>query len=293
MFKKIVLGTLLVGLIAVLVTGAVMRTIDKTGNVAEAQGIGRGYQRSAESGEPGGRGGQGYGRQGQSGGSALGLAVADQVEAEDWVTVEGNVIQAPAAGEELVIRTDDGAEIAVGTGPGTMEAQGFTLQAGERVQVSGYRQEDEIAAAQVTRLSDGATIALRDQAGRPMWAGGGRGQGARGQGGAADPGSAPGVGQAEVSEWVTVHGTVTSVDPDALVIQGSGGEEVVVENRPWWFAQEQGFSSQVGDQVTVRGFYDEDLFEAGEIADATNGQSVVIRDENGRPMWAGRGGRSG
>jgi len=30
-------------------------------------------------------------------------------------------------------------------------------------------------------------------------------------------------------------------------------------------------------------------FEAGEIADATNGQSVVIRDENGRPMLGGAG----
>ena len=38
MLKKIVLGTLLVGLIGVLVAGGLIRTIDKTAQVAEARG---------------------------------------------------------------------------------------------------------------------------------------------------------------------------------------------------------------------------------------------------------------
>ena len=40
MVKKIVLGTLFVGLIAALVAGGVIRTLDKTSQVAEAQGLG-------------------------------------------------------------------------------------------------------------------------------------------------------------------------------------------------------------------------------------------------------------
>jgi len=42
MLKKIVLGTLLVGLIGILVVGAVIRTMDKTALVAEAHGPGYG-----------------------------------------------------------------------------------------------------------------------------------------------------------------------------------------------------------------------------------------------------------
>jgi hypothetical protein len=84
-----------------------------------------------------------------------------------------------------------------------------------------------------------------------------------------------------------------SVDADMLVVQTSSGEQVTMENRPWWFAQEQGFSAQVGDQVALVGFYENGDFEAGQISDSTNGQTVLVRDESGRPLWAGRGGRGG
>ena len=50
MFKRIVLGTLLIGLIGVLVAGAIIRTVDKTENVAEARGLGQGRGES-EAGE--------------------------------------------------------------------------------------------------------------------------------------------------------------------------------------------------------------------------------------------------
>jgi hypothetical protein len=98
-----------------------------------------------------------------------------------------------------------------------------------------------------------------------------------------------GTGQAQVDEWLTLKGTVVSVDADALVVQTDSGEQIVVENRPWSFAQEQGFAAQPGDQVTLVGFYEDDTLEVGQIADASNGQSIQLRDETGRPMWAGRG----
>jgi hypothetical protein len=48
MLKKIVVGTLLVGLIGLLVFGAVNRTMDKTGKEAQAQGQGLGRGRCSE-----------------------------------------------------------------------------------------------------------------------------------------------------------------------------------------------------------------------------------------------------
>jgi hypothetical protein len=196
MLKKIVLGTLLVGLIGILVVGAVIRTMDKTERVAEASG-------------------RGYGR--------------NSAEADTY---------APS-----------------GSG------QGFVVSAQPNGR-GGYAQDGNRG-----------------------------GYGGRGREDA--PGDQTGTGQANVEEWLTLQGTVVSVDADVLVVQTVSGEQVTIENRPWWFAQEQGFSAQVGDQVTLIGFYEGDDLEVGQIDDITSGQTVLVRDENGRPLWAGRGRRGG
>ncbi len=293
MLKKILLGTLLVGLIGVLVAGGVIRTLDKTENVAEAQGRGNGQGR-AEAGEVVGETearGQGYGRgrnaeaeilTNGSGGYGQGAGNVErqysnfEAPSGDQVSYEGTVVQAPAAGVDLVVKTDDGMEVKVGTGPGYMEAQGFTLAAGDRVQVTGYWEDDELKAAQVTRLADGQTITLRDDYGRPAWSGSGQraaeqqangGQGGRGQGGggkgradASAPGDGSGTGQAQVDGWLEVQGSVSSVTSDALVVQTVDGKEIVIEGRAWRFVQEQGFQVQVGNNLTLTGFYEgEDL----------------------------------
>jgi len=313
MFKKIVLGTLLVGLIGILVAGGIIRTMDKTESVAEArgQGNGRGYGDTAEGiaerpgqslGASAQQGGSGNRGQGQGAGSTERQYPNYEAPPEEWSVVEGTVVQAPGDGVDLVIETGDGEQVLVGTGPGYMDAQGFTLQAGEQVQVQGYWEGDELKAAQVTRLQDGQTITLRDEAGRPAWAGNGRrgaerqeelvqSDGNQGAASESAAGDGIGAGQAQVDQWLTVQGTVTWVDSNGLIVQSSGGGEVAVENRPWWFAQEQGFSAQVGDQLSLVGFYENDDFEVGQITNVTSGQTVPIREESGRPLWAGRGRR--
>jgi hypothetical protein len=115
----------------------------------------------------------------------------------------------------------------------------------------------------------------------------------RGRSGETRTGTGVPVVEASVDEWLTLQGTVTEVTEDSLVVQTAGGEQILVENRPWWFAQEQGFSAAPGDQVTLVGFYEDDSFEVGQMANSTNSLSVVIRDETGRPMWAGRGRQGG
>ena len=125
----------------------------------------------------------------------------------------------------------------------------------------------------------------------------GRGQGngqsvANSQGDITRNGDQTGTGQAEVDEWLTLSGTVTSADADVLVVETADGE-VMVENRGWWYAQEQGFAVQAGDEVVLTGFYENEVFEVGRIDNVTTGQTVTLRDETGRPMWAGRGRRNG
>jgi hypothetical protein len=326
MIKKIVLGTLLVGLIGILVAGAIIRTVDKTENVAEARGLasvgegqyGQGFGAAASATESQGQGRGGYGR----GGAQLSDVERQYPNYEDQpeasLLYEGTVIQAPADGVDLVIKMDGGEEVKVGTGPGYMEAQGFTLPVGERVQVSGYYEDDELKATQITRLRDGQTVTLRDEFGRPAWSGAGRraaeqqeatgqtnrGQGGRGQGGQGQAGlggagreDAPadetGSGQAEVDAWLAVEGTVSNVDSYALVVLTSDNQEITVDGRAWRFAQEQSFTAQAGDQVKLLGFYEGDDFEVGQISHATTGLSVLIREESGRPLWAGQGRRGG
>jgi hypothetical protein len=352
--KKIVLGTLLVGLIGILVVGAAIRTMDKTGNVAEARG--------AEGAEGAGwRGGQGSsgetvaaaGRnQGAGALSAGTLAGEGATAAEDWMTYAGTVVQAPAAGTDMIVATDEGEEIVVGTGPGYLDEMGLSLAAGEQVQVQGYWEDDEFKAGQVTRLSDGATVALRDAYGRPAWSGAGQrqnaavattgeavgqgagqqavggrgaggqgagGQGAGGQGAAGQgvagqasagvdgsaqayggegnldaPGDGLGTGQAQVDEWLTLAGTVTVANDDELIVQiDDGGGEVLLEGRALRFLQDEGFQVQVNQRLSLTGFYEDGDFEVGAVKNLTTLQSMMVRDENGRPLWAGRGRRSG
>ena len=114
----------------------------------------------------------------------------------------------------------------------------------------------------------------------------GRGQG-RGQ---ADQ---LGADQAQVVEELTLQGTVVSVDNTTLLVQTSSGEQVTVENRPWQYALGANFSAQVGDQVTLTGFYQSGVFEVSQINNLTNGKSVALRDATGRPGWSGRGQRNG
>jgi len=205
MLKKIVLGTLLVGLIGILVVGAVSRTMDKTERVAEASG-------------------RGYGR--------------NSAETDTY---------APSGSGQGFGVSDPRPELGTKSQP---NGRGGYAQDSNRGGYGGRGREDA-------------------------------------------PGDQTGTGQANVEEWLTLQGTVVNVDADTLVVQTVNGEQVTIENRPWWFAQEQGFSAQVGDQVTLIGFYEDNDFEVGQIDDITSGQTVLVRDENGRPLWAGRGRRGG
>jgi hypothetical protein len=158
----------------------------------------------------------------------------------------------------------------------------------------GRHGQAEVALAEPQALGRGATEGQ---------GGGGKGWGRQGEaaetdvlpsesearGGWGSSGEAAGVGQTVVTEWVTLTGIVLTADEAALVVAADGGEDVEISPRGWAYAQSQGFAPAVGDAVTLTGFYEEDRFEASVIADATNGQTVRLRDENGRPMWAGRG----
>lgn len=104
--------------------------------------------------------------------------------------------------------------------------------------------------------------------------------------------------QANVEEWQTVEGTVVALDDGELVIATADGQEMTVKLGPSWYWDEQDFPLTADDQVTLTGFYDGDdhstgsglCFEVGQIV-KTSGQTVTLRDADGRPLWAGHGRR--
>ncbi len=94
----------------------------------------------------------------------------------------------------------------------------------------------------------------------------------------------------ESKGMVSFTGTVTQVNEDLLVILSEKGNEIVIENRAWWFATNAGFSAGMGDSIALNGFYEAvDKFEVSYIENLTKGLEVQIREGSGRPLWAGNG----
>jgi hypothetical protein len=234
---------------------------------------------------------QGSGRDSQAAGGQGNQARgnANQTSALPAQTFEGIVLSIDDS--QMTLLTEQGeVELADRAWRFALE-QGFMAEVGQRVRVSGYDENGAFAAAQMFNVSTQQQVDVRAQSGQPLWSGGGQG-GQGGQSQAAAPQGEPQVLAAtEDHQWTTVSGVVLSIDDAQMTVQTDSGE-IVIADRPWSFALEAGFTAQVGDQVTVQGFYEGDTFEAGQLA---NGDLMVsIREESGRPLWAGgRGGGRG
>jgi hypothetical protein len=92
-------------------------------------------------------------------------------------------------------------------------------------------------------------------------------------------------------EYVPLQAQVSSINGDLLLLTCDDGQEIEIDGRAWRFIQENGFRLQIGDLITAQGFYDtENRLEIATITNQTNSEELIIRDDSGRPMWAGRGG---
>ena len=88
-----------------------------------------------------------------------------------------------------------------------------------------------------------------------------------------------------IVEWKTLTGKVTIVD-DEITIQTAEGQVLIGMGQS---AYREGFELEVGDEITVLGFHEDGEFKAGTVENLTTGETIVLRDETGRPMWAGQG----
>ena len=173
MFKKIILGALLVGLIGVLTVGAVIRTSTKAGDgtASEAGRRGRATESVATGTGNGGRGG--FGQGGGQGRTDVAPAPLADVTAEGWLTVTGTVVS--VADDLVEIESAAGEVIPFEGQPLSFaQGQGFSLKLGDAVTLAGYDENGEFKIGKVTNLNGGVSVTLRDASGRPGWAGRGR-----------------------------------------------------------------------------------------------------------------------
>jgi hypothetical protein len=189
----------------------------------------------------------------------------------------GTILDLTAVG--MALELTDGSEIFVELGPESYwNAQNVTLLAGAPVTVDGFFNGTDYHARAVT-TSGGAVLTVRDEAGSPLWAGGNGGGENGGQGEVQIP----------ADQWVTVEGTVTALTNNGLIFQISDGTALTVSFGRADFWQQQAVTFAVGDAISALGFWQGDQFSAGQVTKTATGERILLRDPNGRPLWAGPG----
>lgn len=324
MLKKGILGTLFVGLIAILIAGAVNRTVAKTAdrNVEQETAGGNrwaqaqdGYQLVSDQPRGGSGGGQGasgggQGRQGQNSaglpetterrGGGQGQNSAGLVESTEnrgggqGRQGQNSATQAPWLTIQGTVVTVDETGMTVQTADGEIEVadrawrfaqeSGFSAQVGDRVQLQAYYDGDVLETGDIANLSTQQQIQVREETSRPLWAGGSGN--AQTQDRPGNRQSSVPVAETEDHDWQTMEGVVVSIDQGQMTVRTAAGDIQVID-RPWDYAQSAGFTAQKGDAVSMTGFYEDGTFEVGTLA--AGDMLVQIREESGRPMWAGGG----
>ena len=212
MLKKIVLGALALGLIAILTIGAVNRTNSKAseqGSTRRGQTTALAAGQGAQVEQHGGGGGQGRGRQetspqalpsqpqGRQGGGQGGRGQLDSGQLDSGVQSQGGLGQGRGYGQLpegttqswqlvpgmivsvaddlLTVKASSGQMIEVEGQPLMyLLSQGYVPQVGSQVTLAGFDEAGEFKVGELTDHTGNQTVKLRDQSGRPMWSG--RGQ---------------------------------------------------------------------------------------------------------------------
>ncbi len=270
MFKKIAIGLLIFTVLGA--GGAAMAYQASTAESEPAQEVA--VQEQGHGNSPQGKQ---SGQQGEAQGNAE-MATEGSL-GDSWMET-GVIATIEDAGIEMTLENGETAFVELGPSD-YWTNQGFTLEVGQIVTVDGSYNEGMIHATAV-QTADGQVLQLRNENGQPMWSGEASGeQGQNGHGG--------GEGQLQVDEWITVEGTLMSFQGGNMTMSTSEGEILSFKTGQPRFFAEQNVTFSVGDEVIVVGFYQGEQFQAGDITQVSTGLRVMLRDPNGRPLWAGQG----
>ncbi|MCA9908235.1 MAG: hypothetical protein KC519_06260 [Anaerolineae bacterium] len=191
----------------------------------------------------------------------------------------GTILDLTTVGMTLALT--DGSNVYVELGaPDYWQAQPVTLNKGAAVTVDGFFNGTDYHARTVT-TSEGAILALRSETGQPLWSGG------------SSNGNGENGGQGEVQvpadQWVTVEGAVTALTNNGLVVLTTEAQSLTVSFGRADFWQSQDTTFAVGDAISMMGFWEAEQFQVGQVTKTETGERILLRDPNGRPLWAGPG----
>ncbi len=215
------------------------------------------------------------------------------VEPQQPVVSAQNTMGDPWQAEGVITTLDDfgftlsttSGEYFVELGPPTYwQTQGITLNQGDPVSVQGFYNGQQVHAQ--TMNANGAELVIRTESGQPMWAGGAD-NGGNGNNGENQMAGA----QMQVSpeDWVTLRGVISSVTNGNVTLNVDDGTVLNLQMGQPQFWQSQGVALNAGDQVEVLGFWSGSQFMAGDVRKVATGETIMLRDPNGRQMWAGPG----
>jgi len=276
MFKKIIIGILLITVVGAAGAAFVYQshaqeseqTAAEPEPILQHEGNQADQQSEPQSGEP--------------------LTAAEGLIGELWQQA-GTITDLDNSGIQFSLQ--DGESVFIELGPADYwQNQGVDFQVGQQLIVKGTINEGVVHASQLT-LPDGHTLMLRSETGQPLWSGGvqnRQGQNAGGIDGEHTPDP-----KAQVDEWITIEGSLTSFQSGSMTITTPQGEMIAFKTGQPRFFADQDVYFQVGDEIKVLGFYENEQLMAGEITQVATGLRVMLRDPNGRPLWAGAGNGKG
>jgi hypothetical protein len=228
-------------------------------------------------------------------------AVVAQQPAEATPEPQPVVLAAQSLGEAwgavgtIAALEDVGLTLATGAGdffvelgpPTYWQAQGVALALGDVIDVDGFANGEQIHARVITNAA-GAQLILRDENGQPLWSGGS--DNGNGDHSAAQPSL-----QVAPEDWLTVSGVISKVASGNVTLLADDGTSLALQMGRPDFWQSQGISLAAGDPVEVLGFWSAGEFVAGDIRKTATGETIMLRDPNGRQLWGGpgRGGSGG
>lgn len=138
-------------------------------------------------------------------------------------------------------------------------------------------------------------VAAANDAAAAQGYGQGNGQGAQSRGSQGD-GMGTGIPSPEngLTEWVSFSGEVTAVALPQFTLLTEDGQEIPAEVGNISYVEQLGLVLEVGDQVSVIGFWDTNGgFALKSLTLDETGETFELRDEYGRPLWSGGKGRGG
>lgn len=229
------------------------------------------------------------------------VAVVANMTTSEPAAMASDMVGEPWSATGIIVALEDfGFTLAVGSDhvfvelgpPDYWQAQSVTLAQGAVVTVEGWINDEQIH-AQVVMTANGDLV-LRSESSQPLWAGGvsnGQSQSAS-HGGTQSSQAGQSRFQVAPEDWLTISGTVSSVSNGAVVMLAVDGTSYNLQMGQPRFWQSQGVTLNVGDEIEVLGFWMDQEFTVGDITKIATGEHIILRDPNGRQLWAGPG-RSG